>query len=290
MPNVLAKVITGEIDRAVALLDPMCDAVPKYIDDAPTARMLPFANRFAAGRLLGRALGHHAQTDAVVLGIARGGLAVAAGVAQELALELDVWIARKLHPLTAPKLVLGAISEGAGVVIDRVAIVAGNRVIKDSDIARDIRITSFLNGEQPDFTPKSRRASANRLIDQLFIRSEIEVGQYPVVPPESDVERLLAQTSRERRSEYRISDEELKEQLLWQLTVLRFIELRFRPTVLVSDEDIQKYRREHPNERGKDRNEIEEAIAAERVNQNFYSWLNRRRREMKIVYHEEELR
>src|SRR5206468_1380287 len=75
MPNVLAKVITGEIDRAVALLDPMCDAVPKYIDDAPTARMLPFANRFAAGRLLGRALGHHAQTDAVVLGIARGGRA-----------------------------------------------------------------------------------------------------------------------------------------------------------------------------------------------------------------------
>src|SRR5688500_10361157 len=79
MPNELAKVMTGEIDRAVAGLEPMWDAVPEHIEDAPTARVMPFANRLAAGSLLGQALSHHARCNGVVLGIAHGGVAVAHG-------------------------------------------------------------------------------------------------------------------------------------------------------------------------------------------------------------------
>ena len=119
MPNVLAKVMTGEIDRAVAGLEPMWDAVPEHVEDAPTARVMPFANRFGAGRLLGQALSHHARCDGVVLGIAHGGLAVAHGVAQQLGLPLDVWVVRKLRPLLDPQLVLGVLSEGASLVLDR---------------------------------------------------------------------------------------------------------------------------------------------------------------------------
>jgi putative phosphoribosyl transferase len=120
MPHVLAKALTGEIDRAVAGLDTMCDGVPQLIDDTPTARMLPFANRFAAGHLLGRALAHH--RDAIVLGIAREGVVVADGVADELGLPVDVWVARKLALPMQPQLVIGAISEGAGVVLDHEAV------------------------------------------------------------------------------------------------------------------------------------------------------------------------
>jgi putative phosphoribosyl transferase len=115
----LAKVVTGEIDQAVAVLDPMWDGVPEPVEDAPTARVLPFANRFAAGRLLGRSLMHNAHTNTVVLGIAHGGLAVGDGVAQELEAKLDVWLVRKLTPPQDPSIVLGAISEGASVVLDR---------------------------------------------------------------------------------------------------------------------------------------------------------------------------
>jgi len=117
--NDLAKVMTGEIDQAVAVLDPMWDGVPEPVEDAPTARVLPFANRFAAGRLLGRSLMHNAHANTVVLGIAHGGLAVAEGVAQELESKLDVWLVRKLTSVTDPSVVLGAISEGASVVLDR---------------------------------------------------------------------------------------------------------------------------------------------------------------------------
>ncbi len=118
----MAKALTGEIDRAVAALDTVCDGIPQQIDDTPTARMLPFANRFAAGQLLGRALAQHAAGGGVVLGIARDGLVVADGVANELGLQLDVWVARKLAPPLQPHLVIGAIAEGAGVVIDREAV------------------------------------------------------------------------------------------------------------------------------------------------------------------------
>ena len=119
MAKVLAKAMTGEIDRAVAGLEPMWDAVPEHVEDAPTARVMPFANRFAAGRLLGQALGHHARCDGVVLGIAHGGLAVAHSVALELELALDVWVVRKLRPVLEPSLVLGELSEGASLALDR---------------------------------------------------------------------------------------------------------------------------------------------------------------------------
>lgn len=122
MSNVLAKAMTGEIDQVVGALEPVCDAVPVPVDDAPTARVLPFANRFAAGRLLGQALMHFARTDTIVLGIAPGGLAVAQGVAQELDLRLDVWLVRRLVPDTMPGLVLGVISEGASLVLDRITM------------------------------------------------------------------------------------------------------------------------------------------------------------------------
>ncbi|MBV9613086.1 MAG: hypothetical protein JO091_11475, partial [Acidobacteriaceae bacterium] len=34
-----------------------------------------------------------------------------------------------------------------GVIIDRIAVVVGNSIVKDSDIDRDIRVTSFLNNQ-----------------------------------------------------------------------------------------------------------------------------------------------
>ena len=65
------------------------------------------------------------------------------------------------------------------VIIDRISIVVENRIVKESDIKRDIRVTSFLNNETPDLSLPSEKKAANRLIDQLFIRREIELGDYP---------------------------------------------------------------------------------------------------------------
>lgn len=194
------------------------------------------------------------------------------------------------------------------VIIDRIAIVVGNHIVKDSDIGRDIRITSFLNNEQPDFSLPSRKKAASRLIDQQIIRDEIESGEYSVAPA-SETEALLAQIKRERYptaeryrqglAHYEIDDAELKNALMWQTTVLRFIDSRFRPGVLVTDADIQSYytahlaelKREHPDAADANamRPAIEDIITGERVNQQFYAWLEEQRKQVRVEYREESL-
>jgi len=65
------------------------------------------------------------------------------------------------------------------VIVDRIAVVVGNHIVKQSDIEREIRVTAFLNDENADLSLTSRKKAAGRLIDQLFIRREIELGDYP---------------------------------------------------------------------------------------------------------------
>lgn len=199
---------------------------------------------------------------------------------------------------------------GGAVVLDRIAVTVGTDVIKDSDIVRDIRVTSFLNREPLALTPESRRKAAERLIDQELIRNEAEVGRYTEATPE-DIDKLLAQIRSGRfpsddafRSElkrYGLTEEQLRNQLRWQLNVLNFIEQRFRPGVLVSDEEVEKYFQENrakfrQTAAGKAvtledaRDEIVEQLAGERVNKEFFDWLERARRRANIRYREAALK
>jgi predicted phosphoribosyltransferase/pimeloyl-ACP methyl ester carboxylesterase len=77
------------------------------------------ANRVTAGRELGRLLVRHVSPDTIVLALPRGGVPVAAEIADALEAPLDVWIARKLGAPDRPELGMGAIAEGPAVFIDR---------------------------------------------------------------------------------------------------------------------------------------------------------------------------
>ena len=78
--------------------------------------MKHFADRAQAGELLARALERHTGTDAVVLGIPRGGVLVAAVVAERLGLSLDIVVPRKVGAPGNPELGLGAIAPGVRVL------------------------------------------------------------------------------------------------------------------------------------------------------------------------------
>lgn len=70
-----------------------------------------FANRAAAGLELARALQHRAlQPPVTVLGLPRGGVAVAAPVAKALRAALDVIVVRKVGMPGQPELAIGAIA------------------------------------------------------------------------------------------------------------------------------------------------------------------------------------
>jgi peptidyl-prolyl cis-trans isomerase SurA len=194
----------------------------------------------------------------------------------------------------------------AGVVLDRVAVIVGKHVVKTSDIDRDLRLTTFLNREPLALNGAARRKAAERLIDQAVIRDEIATGGYQRAT-DAQASSMLAQIRqnqyggsdprfRQALNQYGITEAELQSQLLWQLTVLRFIEERFRPGVLVSDEEMRDYynqhlaelRRKHPQGNSFEalKPEIQSALEGERINQQFEMWLEGARKRAQIEYRE----
>ncbi|WP_225822117.1 phosphoribosyltransferase family protein [Streptomyces naphthomycinicus] len=80
-----------------------------------------FRNRLDAGRRLGPRLEYLRGQDVVVLGLPRGGVPVAAAVAEALDAPLDVCLVRKLGVPYQPELGMGAIGEdGVRVINDEV--------------------------------------------------------------------------------------------------------------------------------------------------------------------------
>ncbi len=72
---------------------------------------LPYSDRAEAGRVLADELGRYkGASNVVVMGLARGGVAVAAEVARALHLPLDALAVRKLSLPSEPEFALGAIT------------------------------------------------------------------------------------------------------------------------------------------------------------------------------------
>src|SRR5450432_949042 len=146
--------------------------------------------------------------------------------------------------VAAPITSLMVLAAAAGVV-DRVAVVVGDTVITESEVLDEMRLTEFLNSQPPDASPEQRRAAAERLVDQQLIRKEMEIGHYPE-PSAAEAETILqnfrqqhfptAEAFRTALEKYGIAEGQLKRHLLWQMTAMRFTDVRFRPGVAGSQE------------------------------------------------------
>ncbi|MCQ4084993.1 phosphoribosyltransferase [Streptomyces sp. RB6PN25] len=110
-----------------------------------------FGDRLDAGRRLAERLEHLRGQHVVVLGLPRGGIPVAAQIAERLGAPLDVIVVRKLGVPYQPELGMGAIGEG------------GVRVINDS-VVRMARVTpeQLAEVEQAERTELERRARRYR--------------------------------------------------------------------------------------------------------------------------------
>jgi hypothetical protein len=195
-------------------------------------------------------------------------------------------------------------------IIDRIAVSVGTKVITTSDIDREIRVTAFLNGIKPDLSAPNRKATAERLVEQKLIQREVETSRYPQADP-AEAAPVLSGLKLQRfpeagqfqaaLAEYGIAEKDLLDEIRWQRTLLRFVEIRFRPGVQVSDEEIQKYfdqnvapaaRTAHPNETPQlddYRDQIEEKLLGDRTDEEMNRWLTGVRRRTEIVFHEDAL-
>lgn len=77
-----------------------------------------FRDRVDAGRQLAFALMRYREEAPVVLGLPRGGVAVAHEVARALRAPLDVWVVRKIGAPAQEELGVGAIAEGGETYLD----------------------------------------------------------------------------------------------------------------------------------------------------------------------------
>jgi hypothetical protein len=193
-------------------------------------------------------------------------------------------------------------------IIDRIAITVGNQVITESQIDEEIRLTAFLNREKLDISAAARKQAASRLMEQALVKREMDLSHYPL-PDLSDagaaLEGVKATYSNESEyaaalEAYGISEDDLTRRLLWQFTLLRFIDYRFRPGIQIPDADVQTYYRQqvsgweqkrvNPIPSLEDsRDQIEELLTQKRIDQALDQWMAETRKQVAVTYRDQSL-
>lgn len=187
-------------------------------------------------------------------------------------------------------------------IIDRLALVVGRHVVTELQLDEELRVTAFLNGKPVVRATDTRREAADRLVEQLLIRREMDLNHYPF-PETQEVTTYLEQIAaqfgtpdefRQRLTAYNLSEDVLRDHLALQLMTLKFIEYRFSSDLSVSDDAIQAaYRNEvaRDNRQGVNpppfsavKESIKQQLLDERTDQALDNWLEETRKQVNIVY------
>ena len=125
--------------------------------------MVMFASREDAGLKLGRCLQDQGVRADLVLGLPRGGVVVAAGVARALRLPLDVLIVRKIGHPWHREFAVGALAENGVIVLDE-GVIGTNAVIRAELEAIIQEEKERLRGYQARFHPEGAPALAGKTV------------------------------------------------------------------------------------------------------------------------------
>ncbi|HZS57228.1 MAG TPA: hypothetical protein VFA65_22700 [Bryobacteraceae bacterium] len=197
-----------------------------------------------------------------------------------------------------------------GEIVDRIAIAIGRQVVTELQIDEELRVAAFQNHVPISEDLEARRAAADRIVTQLLVSREMQLSRYPM-PPDGDVDRYLAQIRSSFASDtayhqgldaYRINETILKRHLADQLAILSFVELRFRPTLDVSDSEIRSFydrelatwKTDHPGIPAPSfdaaRPAIRKTLTEKDTDQILDAWLEEARKQVNIIYLDKALR
>ncbi len=191
-------------------------------------------------------------------------------------------------------------------IIDRLAVTVDNQPIAQSRVLAELRLTAFLNGEKPEITAAAKRRAADRLVEQTLIRREMQLTQYPGPEP-AEVQKLMESVEKpfgsrtafeEALKNAGVTEPELRQALERQAAVLRFIDLRFRPEVQVTEPDIRlyydtvlvpEYQKKNltPPPYDEARSQCEEVLIGQGVDKRVDAWLSDMKGRTRIRYEEE---
>lgn len=177
-------------------------------------------------------------------------------------------------------------------IVDRMAVIVGQQTITQLQLDEEIRVTALLNQRPVARDAETRRAAADRLVEQLLIRREMEQSRYPL-PSEQDVNQYVEQIRTQNGGQaglakalatHDLTESSLRQHLESQLVALRFIEYRFQPDAAVSDEDIEAAYRRQASDKKTPRESIRAMLSEERTDTALNAWLAETRRQINIVY------
>jgi hypothetical protein len=142
-------------------------------------------------------------------------------------------------------------------ILDSVVAVVNHQVILASDLDLEMRIIHLLpSGSRSDFTPQSalQRLTTRALIEQQIVQEDphgLEVSSKELDDALTELRQSLPACktrdclSTEGWEAYLatlgLTSEEVRDYWQHRMAVLRFIELRFRSGIRISQEEIQKY-------------------------------------------------
>lgn len=194
-------------------------------------------------------------------------------------------------------------------VLDRTAVSIGTAVVTELDLKDHLRVRAFLEGVTPRYDGEALRDAADKLIQQQLIGREMESSRY-ALPDPSVVDQLVASFKQNRygnnEEEYRealraarLTELQIRGWFQWTLTILRFVEFRFRPGVQVPEEEIREYYETKYlpqwRQRSKDpppgyaevERDCEEMLTQERIDILLDRWISQTRTQVNIKFRDE---
>ena len=156
---------------------------------------------------------------------------------------------------------------------------------------------------------EQRREAADRLVEQLLIKLEMQLSRY-TFPDAGEVEKYFQQIEESGGGPaafdktllaFNLTPDILRSHLELQLTELRFIEVRFRPDVSVSDADVEAaYKRQVAawvqSHQGQptptldaSRESLRAMLVEERTDAALNNWLAESRKRVTLIYFDKTL-
>ena len=198
------------------------------------------------------------------------------------------------------------------VIIDRIVVAVGKQVITETELELTVRLTAFLNQQPADLSAESRRKTVERLIEQKIVLQELEFTRFPRPSAEEVEERRHnivslrfgedAAAYRAALEKYGVSEQDFRRYLQWQMTFFSFIDFRFRPSVQITDAEIEDYfktrilplaQKANPGKTitlEEYRERIERILMARRSEVEMQTWLADARKRTTVEYRDQTLR
>lgn len=199
-----------------------------------------------------------------------------------------------LAPLFAP-----------AVIVDRIIVTVGWQVVTLNETRKTWNIDLLMKHQPPSLLPDDRvRDVASDLVNQALIAQEIEASRFPTVP-EPEVEQQMSKVEasyggaagfQQALRSHGLAEKDVRDYIARQANVGRFLELRFRPVVQVSEQAIQTYYNNTLLPKLKQqgtqqlpgledvRDQIEEILLQEQINEEYSKWIRDLRAQANVQF------